>query len=95
MNEFQSYHEKLPVEDLVKIVYFERGKIEKEARNSAKEVLANKKITNKEIDAIRKDIRKRKSVQRKVKLKEKDNGYGVLSFLWEILLEILFSVIRF
>lgn len=99
MNELQKYHDKLPVEDLVKIVFFERGKIKKEARNSAKDVLVNRGITNKEIDAIRKEIRKRKNSERKVKLKEKDNGYGARQFLWEIvwefLLDILFSIIRF
>ena len=80
MNKFQKYHNKLPVEDLVEIAFFERGKIKKEARISAKEVLAKRGVTNKEMDAIRKEIRKRNSSERKEKLKEKDNDYVIETF---------------
>ncbi len=93
MNEFQKYHNKLPVEDLVEIIFFERGKIKKEARISAKEVLGNRGVTNKEMDAIRKEIRKRKISECKEKLKEKDNDYGVRDFLWDFLVEIVLSFI--
>jgi len=88
-NEFEKYHNKLPVEGLVNLAFFERTKIKKEARNSANNELRKRKITNKEIDSIRKEIRKRKSLERKIKLKEKDNGYNILDFLLEVLFSFL------
>ena len=92
MNEFKKYHEQLPDEALIEIIFFERGKLKKDARISAKEVLANREITNKEIDAIRKEIRKRKISERKEKLKEKDNGYGIHHYLLELIVDVFVSI---
>jgi len=77
------------VEDLVALAYFGRSKTKKEARISAKNELAKRKILNKEIDIMRKEIRKRKSEERKLKLNTEGNGYGVFEFIFEIVFAFL------
>jgi len=87
--QFEKHHNSLTVEDLVSIAYFDKIKTKREVRISAKKELTKRKISNKEIDELRRIIRKRKNEVSRAKLKEKENGFGVIEFVLEILMAFL------
>ncbi|WP_273445220.1 hypothetical protein [Neolewinella agarilytica] len=86
MNEFSDYHSSLPNEDLVSIAYFDKRKTKKEARLSAKSVLQKRGVSTFEIEALKKEIKERKQEERKRKLKDKNEKYGLLDFILDVFL---------
>ena len=86
MDEFLKYHQNLPNEDLVRIAYFELRKVKKQARISAKQVLKERKIEQKELEQIKDHIRQMKKEERRTKLKNKDEKYGLLDFVIDVIL---------
>jgi hypothetical protein len=85
MNEFSHHHSSLPNEDLVSIAYFDRRKIKNEARLSAKSVLQKRGVSTFEIEALKKEIKERKQKERKRKLRDKNEKYGLLDFILDVL----------
>ena len=53
MNEFSNHHSKLANEDLVRIAYFEKRIIRKKARDSAKQILIERRVPANEVDVIK------------------------------------------
>ncbi|SEQ20232.1 hypothetical protein [Neolewinella agarilytica] len=86
MNEFSDYHSSLPNEDLVSIAYFDKRKTKKEARLSAKSVLQKRAVSTYQIEVLKKTIRERKQEERKRKLKDKNEKYGLLDFILDVFL---------
>ncbi len=72
MNEFSNHHSKLANEDLISIAYFEKRTIKKKARDSAKQILIERRVPANEIDVIKGDIRGRKKEERLAKLRSKE-----------------------
>ena len=86
MENFRKYHETLPNEDLVRIAYFELRKIKKSARNSAKSILKERKIEQQELKQLKDQIRQMKREERRIKLKNKNEKYGLLDFVIDLFL---------
>ena len=86
MEEFLKYHQNLPNEDLVRIAYFELLQVKKQARKSARQVLKERKIEQQEIEQIKHQIRQMKREERRIKLKNKNEKYGLLDFVIDVIL---------
>lgn len=86
MEEFKKYHKTLPNEDLVRIGYFELRKIKKQARVSAKQVLKERKIKGQELEELKGQIRQMKRQERRTKLRNKNEKYGLLDFVIDLIL---------
>lgn len=86
MEEFYKYHQKLPNEDLVRIAYFELRKVKKQARKSAKQVLKDRRIEQQELEQMKNHIRQIKREERRIKLKNKNEKYGLLDFVIDLFL---------
>jgi len=86
LENYEKYHSTLPNEDLVRIAFFERRRIKKEARVSAKKVLAQRNLTLKELDALKNLIRRRKREERNMKLKDKNANYGIFDYIVDLIL---------
>lgn len=85
MNPFTPHHSNLPNEDLVSIAYFDRRKTKREARLSAKSVLQQRGVSTYEIEAFKKEIKERKQEERKRKLRDENEKYGLLDFVLDVL----------
>lgn len=83
--DYQTHHSLLINEELVLIAFFEKRKIKKEARRSAKIILQERGINESRIEILKNQIRKRKRLERREKLKEKNNNYGIIDFILAIL----------
>lgn len=86
MENYQKYHSTLANEDLVRIAFFERGKMKKEARNSARSLLQQRQISSDEIKSLKDEIRTRKRKESEIKLREKGNEYGIWDFLVDLVI---------
>ena len=86
MENYQKYHSTLADEDLVRIAFFERGKMKKEARNSARSLLQQRQISSDEIKSLKDEIRTRKRKESEIKLREKGNEYGIWDFLVDLVI---------
>ena len=86
MENYQKYQSTLPDEDLIKLAFFERGKIKKQARISAKKILQLRNLSNVEIEKLKDKIRKRKREEIKIKLKSKNNKYRIWDFLMDMII---------
>lgn len=84
--EFTEHHLKLTNKELVKIAYFERGKYKKEARMSAKNVLEQRGIEDSHLASLKHEIRTSNRKERKQKLKDKDEKYGIVDFVRDMIL---------
>lgn len=86
MNEFEKYQSTLANEDLVRIAFFERGKMKKEARKSALKLIQQRKISNEDLQLLKSKIRTNKRQESKDKLREKNNKYGFFNYLFDLIL---------
>jgi len=86
-NDYYEHQRNLPTEDLVRIAYFKLRKINKEARNSAKQILKERNVIDKELQGYKNQRSKRKKEERKLKLKNKNENYNV----WNFLIDMIFS----
>ena len=86
-NDYYDHQRNLPTEDLVKIAYFERRKIKREARHSAKQILIERNVKDEELQDYKNQIGEIKREERKLKLKNKNEKYNICDFL----LDMIFS----
>ena len=86
MEEFLKYHKNLTNEDLVRIAYFELRKVKKQARKSARQILKERKIEQQELEEIKDQIRQMKREEKRIKLKNKNEKYGLLDFVIDVIL---------
>ena len=86
-NDYYDHQRNLPTEDLVKIAYFERRKIKREARHSAKQILIERNVKDEELQDYKNQIGEIKREERKLKLKNKNEKYNI----WDFLLDMIFS----
>ena len=86
MEEFKEHHKTLPNEDLVRIAYFELRSFKKQARKSAKQILQERKISKQKLEELKEKIRQLKREESRLKLKDKNEKYGLLDFLIDFLL---------
>ena len=85
MNEFTEHHAKLTDKELIRIAYFDRRKYKKEARKSAKEILKQRNLSKEKIEFLKNEIRRIKRKERKDKLSAKNESYGFLDFIVELI----------
>lgn len=85
MDNYEQHHKNLANEDLVRIIYFERKKIVKEARTSAKKILDKRGLSAQELESIKKDIRNRKKEERAALRQNKDRKVGLLDWILNLL----------
>ena len=69
-SEYYNHLSGLPTEDLVRIAYFELRKSKKEARQAAKRILKERNIKDDIIREFKADIRVRKQMERRAKLRD-------------------------
>ena len=86
-NDYYDHQRNLQTEDLVKIAYFERRKIKREARHSAKQILIERNVKDEELQDYKNQIGEIKREERKLKLKNKNEKYNICDFL----LDMIFS----
>jgi len=85
MEDYLKHHRTLHDEDLVRIAFFERGKMKKEARASARKILLERKITGEKLNEIKNEIRRRKRQESRSRLRDKNDTFGIFDFLFEML----------
>ena len=86
LSEYEKHHSGLPNEDLVRIAYFEASNIKKEARKSAKKILADRRLSVNQLEKLKSQIRKFKREERSAKLRNKNEKYGIWDFLLDLIL---------
>ena len=82
---YHKYHRKKTDRELVIIAFFERKSYHANARASAKDIIKERKLTDTQIEILKKDIRASKAKERK-NSKKKSGGGDLLEFLLEFFL---------
>lgn len=88
MIDYAKQQEKMTNKELVDLAYFQIGKVEKEARISARDILRRRNIPREELRVLKEEIRRQKRIEMRQRLKDKDDNYSYFSFFSELILNV-------